>query len=190
MSTAYIPSVMYNEFLPYGEPVFYEGEYERDDFYPLFIQRISCTFRLKKNKIPTIQIKNNTSYFIPNEYLTESGLDPVVLTLTNVDLELFFMQYEVYDLEYLCGWKFKAAKGVFKEYIDKWTEEKIKAGKEGNAGKRTIAKRMLNSLYGKLASSLDGSKKIPYIDSRGIVGYVDGEPEERKRSLPTCSAAL
>ena len=180
MSTAYIPSVMYNEFLPYGEPVFYEGEYERDDFYPLFIQRISCTFRLKENRIPTIQIKNNTSYFIPNEYLTESGLDPVVLTLTNVDLELFFMQYEVYDLEYLCGWKFKAAKGVFKDYIDKWTEEKIKAGKEGNAGKRTIAKRMLNSLYGKLASSLDGSKKIPYIDSRGIVGYVDGELEERK----------
>lgn len=174
------PSVMYDEFLPYGDPVFFEGEYERDDYYPLYIQRITCTFKIKENKIPTIQIKNNTSYFIPNEYIEYSGSDPVALTLTSVDLELFFMQYEVYDLEYQGGWKFKAVKGAFTEYIDKWTKEKIEAGKKGNSGLRTIAKRMLNSLYGKLASSLKGNKKIPYVDENGIVQYYDSEPEERK----------
>lgn len=171
---------MYDEFLPYGDPVFFEGEYERDDYYPLYIQRITCTFKIKENKIPTIQIKNNTSYFIPNEYIEYSGSDPVALTLTSVDLELFFMQYEVYDLQYEGGWKFKSVKGAFTEYIDKWTKEKIEAGKKGNSGLRTIAKRMLNSLYGKLASSLKGNKKIPYVDENGIVQYYDSEPEERK----------
>ena len=156
------------------------GNYEGDEYYPLFIQRITCTFKLKEGKIPTIQIKNNQSYFIPNEYITDSGTEPVALTLTSVDLELFFMQYEVYDLEYVCGWKFKAVKGAFKEYIDKWTKEKIEAGKKGNSGLRTIAKRMLNSLYGKLASSLKGNKKIPFVDENGIVQYYDSEPEERK----------
>ena len=62
MINSLYPSVMYDEFLPYGDPVFFEGEYERDDYYPLYIQRISCTFKIKENKIPTIQIKNNTSF--------------------------------------------------------------------------------------------------------------------------------
>ena len=42
---------------------------------------------------------------------------------------------------------FKASTGMFDEYVDHWTEVKIKAGKEGNNGMRQIAKLMLNSLY-------------------------------------------
>ena len=64
---------MYDEFLPYGDPVFFEGEYERDDYYPLYIQRITCSFKIKENKIPTIQIKNNKFFFIGNEYLRSSN---------------------------------------------------------------------------------------------------------------------
>ena len=45
------------------------------------------------------------------------------------------------------GYKFKAIKGLFNNYIDYWMNEKINAGKEGNGAKRQIAKLMLNSLY-------------------------------------------
>jgi hypothetical protein len=125
------PSVMRYELLPVGAPVFYEGKYVEDLTHPLYVQRITCSFELKKDKIPTIQIKKSPS-FMDNEYLTSSNNEIVALTLSNVDLELFLEQYDVYDLNYKCGWKFKGMKGIFNEYIDHWTEVKIEATKSGN----------------------------------------------------------
>ena len=172
------PSVMLY-MLPFGEPKFYEGKYIEDKVYPLYIQKISCSFELKKNKIPTIQIKNSYSY-MPNEYIKSSNGDIEVLTLTSVDLDLFLEQYEVYDLEYIEGWKFKAMTGIFDEYINKWTQRKIEAGKSGNKGQRQLAKLMLNSLYGKFATSLDCQAKIPYLGEDDIVHYKLGNKEEKK----------
>lgn len=172
------PSVMRYELMPIGEPVFYLGKYEEDPVYPLFIQRITCSFKLKKDKIPCIQIKKSPS-FMDNEYLTSSNNEIVALTLTSVDLKLFLEQYETDELKYISGWKFKGMNGIFDKYIDHWTEVKIKATKEGNKGMRTLAKLMLNSLYGKFASSLDCQSKIPYIED-DVVLYKLGEKETKK----------
>ena len=124
---------------------------------------ITCSFEIKKNKIPMIQIKNNRIYFRPNEYLESSGGEVVCLVLTNVDLKLFLEQYNVYDLKYECGWKFKGIQGLFTKYIDKWIKIKNESTLSGNKGMRTLAKLMLNSLYGKFATSLDVQSKIPYL---------------------------
>ena len=166
------PSVMYKEMLPFGEPFFYEGEYVEDKVYPLYIQRLTCSFKIKEGKIPTIQIKH--SRFVDNEYLTDSGEEPVALTLTSVDLKLFLEQYDVWDLHYESGWKFKSMRGLFTEYIDKWIKVKNEATISGNKGIRQVAKIMLNSLYGKFATSLDVQSKIPYLDG-DIVKYKLGE---------------
>ena len=166
------PSVMYKEMLPFGEPFFYEGKYQEDKVYPLYIQRLTCSFKIKEGKIPTIQIKH--SRFVDNEYLTDSGEEPVALTLTSVDLKLFLEQYDVWDLHYESGWKFKAMRGLFTEYIDKWIKVKNEATISGNKGIRQVAKIMLNSLYGKFATSLDVQSKIPYLDG-DIVKYKLGE---------------
>ena len=166
------PSVMYKEMLPFGEPFFYEGEYQEDKVYPLYIQRLTCSFKIKEGKIPTIQIKH--SRFVDNEYLTDSGEEPVALTLTSVDLKLFLEQYDVWDLHYESGWKFKAMRGLFTDYIDKWIKVKNEATISGNKGIRQVAKIMLNSLYGKFATSLDVQSKIPYLDG-DIVKYKLGE---------------
>ena len=163
------PSVMYNEKLPIGEPVYFKGEYKQDKLYPLYIQRISCSFKLKKNKIPTIQIKGNLS-FVPNEYLESSKGDIVSLTLTNVDLELFFEHYDVEFLIYHCGWKFKGINGLFNKYINYWSENKIQAKKDENSSLYLIAKLMLNSLYGKFGLNPNVRGKYPYLDN-GIVKY-------------------
>ena len=166
------PSVMYKEILPFGEPFFYEGEYKEDKVYPLYIQRLTCSFKIKKGKIPTIQIKH--SRFVDNEYLTDSGLEPVALTLTSVDLKLFLEQYDVWDLHYESGWKFKGMRGLFTDYIDKWIKVKNDATISGNKGMRQVAKIMLNSLYGKFATSLDVQSKIPYIED-DVVKYKLGD---------------
>ena len=43
-----------------------------------------------------------------------------------------------------------------------------------------MAKLMLNSLYGKFATSLEAQSKIPYLGDDDIVHYTLGEKEEKK----------
>ena len=141
------PSHMYNDYLPFGQPLEFEGKYEEDTLFPLYIQILSCSFKLKKNKLPSIQLKNNP-FYLPNQYIETTNGDIVTLSLTDVDLKLFFEQYDVDDLVFQGGYKFKRVKGLFCKYIDKWMGEKNNAKKEGNGALYTIAKLMLNSLYG------------------------------------------
>ena len=143
---------------------------------------ITCSFELKKNKIPTIQIKNNKSFFRSNEYLESSEGEIICLVLTNIDLKLFLEQYNVYDLEYVSGWKFKSMKGLFTKYIDKWIARKNEGTITGNKGIRTSAKLMLNSLYGKFATSLEIQEKIPYMGEDEIIHY-ELTPKEQKEGL-------
>lgn len=171
------PSVMYYSSMPYGEGIYFDGKYVPDKLYNLYIQNITCQFRIKKDMIPTIQIKNNLS-FVPTEYLSSSNGESINLTLTNVDLKLFLEHYDIYDVSYNWGWKYKSSTKIFKSYIDYWNELKVKATKEGNKPLRTIAKLMLNSLYGKFAASPEGRSKIPYLDNN-IVKYKLSELEER-----------
>ena len=172
------PSVMYYNYLPFGTPIFYKGEYQEDEVYPLYVQMLRCQFELKKGKIPTIQIKHSM-FFRGNEYLTSSDDEEVVLCLTSVDLKMFLEHYDVYNLEYLSGWKFKATQGLFTDYIDKWSGNKIQAKKEGNHGLYLISKLFLNSLYGKFGAGTKVKSKIPYLAEDDTVHYYDAEPEEK-----------
>jgi hypothetical protein len=167
------PSVMYYNDLPYGYPLYYDGEYKTDANYPLYIQHLRCEFKLKKNHIPTIQLKNNPAY-VDTEYLTSSKGSIEELTMTNIDLELMLEHYDVYNLEFINGYKFKKCNGVFKEYIDYWSNVKSESKINGNGGMYTISKLMLNSLYGKFASNPHSKNKTPYLENN-IVHYVIGE---------------
>ena len=177
------PSVLHDELLPIDKPIFFEGKYEYDPNYPLYIQRIYVKFKIKKNKIPSIQIKKSPS-FMDNEYITDSGLEPVTLTLCDVDLKLFFDQYDVSFIEYESGWKFKGMRGLFTDYVDKWTEVKIKATKENNKGMRTLSKLMLNGLYGKFSASKKIQGKIPYKDNDLLLFKLAEEEEVKGVYLP------
>lgn len=170
------PSVMYDSYLPFGTPIYFNGKYEHDPIYPIYTQMIRCQFELKEGKIPTIQIKYGYS-FKANEYLTTSGDTEVVLCLNSVDLELFLEQYDVYNLEYISGWKFKATKGLFTDYIDKWSNNKIQAKKDGNHGLYLISKLFLNSLYGKFGTDTRVRSKIPYLGEDNEIHYKDGKAE-------------
>ena len=167
------PDAMYSNPLPWGYPAFFEGEPEPDDDYPLFIVRIRCAFELKPNHIPTIQIKGKNRMWNGTEYLKSSRLGEelmlVDLTLTSVDLKLFLDHYNTYDLEYICGYRFKAQNDMFKEYIDHWMH--IKETSPKNSAQRAIAKLHLNSLYGKFASSTKRYNKTPVMCPDGVVRY-------------------
>lgn len=166
------PAMMYHKLLPYGEPLPYFGEYEYDEMFPLYIQHIRCEFALKDDKIPTIQIKGDLR-FSGNEYLETSKGHRVDLYLTNVDLELIKEHYDLYELEYVQGWKFRGKKQMFKSFIDRWTMVK-----ESSTGAiRELAKLMLNSLYGKFATNPDVTNRIPYLKEDGALGFELGDEE-------------
>ena len=176
------PSHMMNDWLPIGDPIYYEGEYKEDILYPLFIQRLSCSFKLKKGKIPSIQLKHTLGY-IPTEYLETTNGDIVTLTLTSVDYELFFMQYDVSDITYHDGYKFKRLKGIFTGYITYWTNKKIEAKKNDNSALYRIAKLMLNSLYGKFGLNPRVRSKYPTIDEKEDKIKYKMYPEEIRNSI-------
>lgn len=171
-------SVMYYQPLPYGEGMFFKGKYKKDKIYNLYVQMLTCQFELKENYIPTIQLKNNLA-FIPTQYLTSSDGEDVTLCLTSVDLDLFLEHYNVYNVTYHSGWKFKSTVGLFKDYIDKWNTVKMESTLNGNKAMRTLAKLMLNALYGKFALNPNVQSKNPWYDN-GVVKYRLGEKETRE----------
>lgn len=173
------PAKMRYEMLPFGTPMQFEGKYEYDPVRPLYVQKLTCVFDIKKGKIPSIQIKNSMS-FMPNKYIESSNGELVTLTLCSPDLELFFKHYDVKYITWHGGWKFMATTGLFTSYIEYWTNKKIQSKKDDNKSMYAISKLMLNSLYGKFGLNPVGRKKTPYIDEEGIVKYAIGKKEERK----------
>lgn len=179
------PYIMYSRWLPYGAPMKFDGQYTHDELYPLFIQNIRCEFKVKKDHIPTIQIKNDNDY-VSTDYIVESVRE-TTLSLTSVDLQLFFDHYDIVPdtLEYLDGWKFRQCKGVFNEYIEYWSKIKIE-NKKKNPSLTILAKLMLNNLYGKFAKNPDTTGKYPYLDPKtNVVKY---ELKEQTYSEPVYTA--
>lgn len=160
--------------LPYGDPIYYEGEYVKDETYPLYIQYIMVSMTIKKDHLPTIQLKNNWR-FSSTEYILDTGDEPIELALTSVDLQLLYDHYDIHYIEYLEGFKFMGVSGIFDEYIEYWGH--IKETSEGAL--RELAKLMLNNLYGKYGTNPTKRNMIPYYDKKEqIVKYKKSEEFE------------
>lgn len=182
------PSVMYYCKLPYGRPILYKGKYESDNIYDYYIQMFECSFELKKGKLPTLQLKKNLS-FVPTEYIKSSKGEVIQLCMTCTDMKLFFEHYECKNITFFAGYKFKTTDKLFKPFIDKWIGIKNQATIDGNKGMRTIAKLILNNLYGKFASRPTGYSKIPYFEE-GEVKYRLSEEEERPMMYVPIGASI
>lgn len=175
------PSRMRDCLLPYGVPQYFKGEPHPTEDYPLYIVHIKCRFELREGYLPIIQLKNN-SRFHETEYLTY--VDSVEeLYLTSIDFSLFLEHYQVFEFEYLDGFLFKGQTGFFEKYIKYWGD--IKKNTK-DKGLRQLAKLMLNSLYGKFASSTSGLVKEPFLDEEENVKF---EPV-MKDSRPSVYTAL
>ncbi|MBR4431868.1 MAG: hypothetical protein IKS76_01560 [Paludibacteraceae bacterium] len=174
------PYILRNRLLPYGTPIYYKGKFNilLSERFPLYVQHIRCEFELKEGYLPFIQLKGNYGYQ-QTEYVTSTDLEQEDLWLTNKDLELFFEHYNVDNIEYVDGYMFHAKMGMFNDYIDYWYEEKKQAGREGNKGKRQIAKLFLNNIGGKFSINPKFRNKTPYYED-GIVKFKFTEYKERE----------
>lgn len=168
------PSVMKKYPYPVGEPIEFPGRYEQDEAAPLYVQRMTVLFSLKTGGIPCLQLRG-MGFYGQHEYVSET-VEPVQITVTNVDLEVMEKMYDIDVISYDGGMKFSQAFGLFDSYIDHWGA--IKEAAEG--GEREQAKLMLNNLYGKFGTNPDVTGKYPYMDDDGVVRWALQEQELRE----------
>lgn len=153
--------------MPYGNPLYKSGAPKPLDDYPLFITSFYCSFALKKEHLPFVQIKHDLMYK-SNEYLTDSkGI--VNLYMTSVELDLFFAHYDVDDITWCGCYYFKCSTDNFKHYVEYYAYKKEQADLQGNQGVRTLSKLMLCNLGGRFAIN-------PYVISRHPA-YINGKVE-------------
>lgn len=172
------PAMMRTQLLPYGAPLYFEGRYKENNLFPLYVQRILVDFHLKPGRFPTVQQKNSLRFAV-TEYIRATRGDPIELTLTRPDMELFLEQYEIDSIEYLDGYMFHGQTGLFDQYVGYWMDKKEKAGSLGDKPRRNQSKLFMNSLYGKFAKRPLGRSKYPYLGEDGCVHLELGEEEER-----------
>ncbi len=207
------PSMMHSisgNYYPIGKGRYHKGKptieieekSKRNEIY--YFIRIKTRFKLKKDKLPFIQIKGNYLYkgtecletsdvykngkynqYYINSYGDIEEAKPV-LTLTQDDYELMREQYELYETEYIDYMEFNCMIGIFDEYIEKYM--KIKERSEGAV--RELAKLFLNNLYGKLATNEDSSFKIINIDEDGNIKLKSVESHEKKTWHIACGSVI
>lgn len=170
------PSMMHSisgNVYPYGPGIYYQGLYKLDDECPLYVQHAYVWAVLKEGYLPTIQLKHSLEHR-SNEWVKDTK-GPQEVYLTSVDLEMLCKHYEILSFEPIDGYKYRAAKGFFDDYIDFWMSIK----KTSKGAKRALAKLMLNGLYGKFGQKVKGSNKIPVMKD-SVVKFVTTEETDRK----------
>ena len=162
------PNQMCNELLPYSHPLYEIGEIKKDSTYPLFIQHIEVDCRLKEGHFPCILLNNSANF--QRFYLVNTEGEMLELTLTNIDLELLKENYEIYEINYIDGYKFLGSKNLFKKYILPLYDMKCKT----RGAEKELYKLLINSLYGKFAMAPNRTNRIPFLNN-GIVDYALGD---------------
>lgn len=188
------PSVMIDEenIFPVGYGKYFEGIGIETQEYPLFIQVFSCVFKLKKHKLPMVNFKlkdkklNMTCKTIKiNELLTSSNGEHLLLCMTNIDLRTFLKNYDVIDLEFHYGYKYRGVTGIFEPYISKWQKVKIEAVKEKNKVKKGVSKIFQNSLYGKFGTKYEKvSWKLCYVNNGKLEFISSVKKDEEPQYMP------
>ena len=201
-------SISGNRF-PIGEPTFWKGNeipvIAQNPAYYYFI-RIRTRFKIKRGKLPCIQIKKSYLYKSTEWLETSDVFNPrtkqyqstytdldgnvrdtrVTLTITMTDFQLIKEHYNLFDFEILDGCYFMSDIGIFDKYMEKY--KRIKAISEG--AKRELAKLFLNNLYGKMASSCESNFKLAVEREDRRVGFITIIANDKKPGYIACGSAI
>lgn len=173
------PSILRDEWLPWGEPESYEGKYEQDEDMPLHCDELTFRAELKPGGYPFLL--DGRSVYGPNRLVSTRGY--VTRVLTDIDQELLSENYDVSVYEHVRGWKFRRSKGFFRSFVDEWGGVKQRSDGE----RKQMAKLIMNALVGKMASLPKGSVMLPSSDD-GVTLKWDvvkrGEPNLKTDYLP------
>lgn len=177
------PSIMRDNLMPVGAPVWYDGEYRYDADYPLHIDVVAFDAKLKTGKTATLT--NILPVWGYEGERLDSTLGVITMPVTDVDWETLTENYDVHVWEHIGGWKFRKSHGLYYTYVDKWFRVKQTATGE----RRQMAKLLLNSLVGKFGASLYRPMLHPKPSVDGGVDFTVDKPESTNSLawLPTAA---
>jgi hypothetical protein len=161
------PYILKKELLPYGYARYGDGRFQATEERPIAIQLISCSYEVKPHGLPWL---SNGAFYTDylGEYKRSSGGRIVSLALTSIELPYFLANYNVYCLEYICYYAFRATRGIMADYVDYYNAIKVKS----SGVEREIAKKRNNLLTGIFGEADVITYKIPYYDAEhNIVKY-------------------
>lgn len=147
------PSILRDEWLPWGVPEPYEGRYVQDDDMPLHCDELTFRAELKPDGFPFLL--DNRSIYGLNRLTSTRGY--ITRVLTDIDQQLLHKNYEVSIYKHVRGWKFRRSKGFFRSFVDEWGGLK----QQSTGEKRQMAKLIMNALVGKMASLPKGAVMSP-----------------------------
>ena len=159
------PSVMYDNPMPIGDGKIYKSiEEGKKDLRALFIIVVFVQYA-EVRKGHHAFIGNTSGFTYSRKYSYDDVLENKMLYLWQDEFELFKLVYDAqYEILKVVGWK--KANYVFKDYIDRWYDVKKNAK---NDTERSLAKLMLNSLYGKFGMNDNRVTKIPVAIGDSII---------------------
>ena len=161
------PSVMYDNPMPIGEGKIYKTleEGKKDRRYLFIVVAFVQYAKVRHNKHAFIG--NNSGFTYARKYSYDDEIENKMLYLWEDEYNLFRLVYDAeVTIQKVVGWK--KANNVFKDYIDRWYDVKKNAR---NETERSLAKLMLNSLYGKFGMNDCRMSKIPVSYSNGSIVY-------------------
>ena len=201
------PSMMHSDsgnYYPVGKPLrWLDNEHFTamqemldNDYHYYYFVRFKCRFCIKEDMLPTVQLKRNPMYKATEWLMTSDVWDYErkrytdrytlngkeykaipEMTMTKTDFILFKEHYQIKDLEILDAVLFQTEIGLFDRYINHWSKVK----QENKGAMRTLAKLMLNNLYGKFSQSADSSFKVAVYSSEDErLKYQDIRQRNRK----------
>ena len=160
--------VQRNFALPCGEP-HHTYDVPSNKLYIAHVIIYNAT--LKEGGIPCISNMNrcdgSKGSVISNEYL--EYIDNMEVWLTNFDLELIMINYEV-ELEPIEYYYFDKVEGCFNNFID--TNYGVK--KDACGAKRQISKLHLENLYGRFGIKIGRHRTVAVIED-GVLKFVNSE---------------
>ncbi len=178
------PAVMRQSSYPIGEPVSLAPGQTELEGYPHVVYGAVLTARIKPGRLPMIQVKRDARYN-PVDY--QLDVDGVEWYGTDVDWKLLYEQYDVIIHEWIAGFAFAGAVGLFDAYIDHWMAVKAEAdavmtiereaGRVNSSayrqakGQRAQSKFQLNNLWGRFAINPMRAGRLPSIGPDGAVHY-------------------
>ena len=148
------PSILRDEFLPYGTPEHYDGEYRLDKDMPVHADTLTFRADLKPDGYPFLS-DGHTLTRGANRLVSTHGY--VTMTLTDIDQRLLEENYDISIYKHHGGWKFRQSKGFFTGFVDEWGTKK----QHETGNKRQMAKLIMNALVGKMAALPKGAVLLP-----------------------------
>lgn len=172
--------IMKNEYLPYGEPYRFYGEYKGPPNM-VYIQEIKIKAIIKNKKIPFVNdktdiIKSKIEY---KEFLNN------IICITSVELDYIKKTYEILEIEYLEGYAFRTKNNMFNEYFIEQFYNLKENMRNDNTAIFRVSKMLLETLPGKFGTNPLQASLKPYLKNGkvqyNVIKYLNDEKKSNYR---------